>query len=68
MNTNNGGFPPIQFITPIIKDNKIELNNNRNFKPHQITKPVDIKRILSISNPNKMIELNKNNISIIDSF
>ena len=66
MNTNNGGFPPIQYI----ENKKITEENillkERGYAPIPFKK-LDIKHILSVSVKNKMINMDNRTINIVNS-
>ena len=62
---SNGGFPPLRYIKENIMENK-ELKKDRFFAP--TVKDVDIKHILTTSATKPIIDLNKNDIGVIESF
>lgn len=66
----NGGFPPIEYIKVPVdkeKDTKIEMKRERFFATIP-KKNLDIRQILSNSAKRNMINVNKNEVHIINTF
>jgi len=66
MNTNNGGFPPIQYVETKTHISENEFKKERGYSTTPMKK-LDIKHILSLSVTNKMINTNIRKVNVVDS-